>query len=397
MKIIKNLIFILLVFLLFFFLLSNNKVRAQNCNSKEECEKLISEYEQKLTEIRSQKNTLSSQIQYFDTQIYLTTLRIQDTENKIGETQKEIDTLTNRIEGLNTSLDYLTKLLIKKIKEGYKQRDVPFFNIFLDTERASDLFNRLKYSKIVQENDRRVAFQLQQAKTNFQNQKDLREEKKKELSQLKINLNNQQADLNSQKINKQYLLQQTQNDEKTYQILLSRAQAEYAAIQGIVAGAGTESKVRDVNKGETIATTISGVSCNSSGTHLHFIVQEGGGVMNPFSYLKSVEHTNCSGSSCGSGDGDQFNPSGSWDWPINPPISFWQGYGETWGVKNTWVGSIYSFHNGIDIDSSSNTVYAISNGELYRGTYSVGCSLSYTKLVHKDSNITTLYLHTYTQ
>jgi len=396
MKIIKNIVFALIIFLLVLPLF-NSRIIGQGCGSKEECEKLISEYEQKLTDVRNQKNTLSSQIQYFDTQIYLTTLKIQDTENKIIQTQEEIDKLTNRISGLNSSLDYLSKLLIKKIREGYKTRDVPFFDIFLDTKRASDLLNRLKYSKIVQENDRRVAFQLQQAKTNFQNQKDLREEKKIELNNLKSFLNQQEADLNNQKIAKQYLLQQTQNDEKTYQTLLARAQAEYSAIQGIVSGGGIESKVRDVNKGDIIASVISGVSCNSSGTHLHLIFQEGGTVMNPFSYLKSVDFTNCSGSSCGSSDGDVFNPSGSMDWPINPPISFWQGYGETWGIKNTWIGSIYSFHNGIDIDSSSNYVYAISNGELYRGSYSLGCTLPYTKLIHKDSNITTLYLHTYTQ
>jgi murein DD-endopeptidase MepM/ murein hydrolase activator NlpD len=73
----------------------------------------------------------------------------------------------------------------------------------------------------------------------------------------------------------------------------------------------------------------------------------------------------------------------------------YQGYGNTWAVKNTWVGRIYNFHNGIDIIGSSTEVKAVADGTLYRGSYSVGCPLLYVKLAHKDSNITTLYLHVY--
>ena len=40
----------------------------------------------------------------------------------------------------------------------------------------------------------------------------------------------------------------------------------------------------------------------------------------PTNYLKGVDHSNDSG-------GDPFNPSGGWDWPIDGPIQFNQGYG----------------------------------------------------------------------
>ncbi|MDO8497329.1 MAG: hypothetical protein Q7S61_02170, partial [bacterium] len=83
--------------------------------------------------------------------------------------------------------------------------------------------------------------------------------------------------------------------------------------------------------------------------------------------------------------------------PIVPTIGFHQGYGETWAVKNTYAGNIYRFHNGIDISGSSNSVTAVADGELYRGSYAVGCTLSYVKLKHKDSNLSTLYLHVYSE
>lgn len=395
MKIIRKFILVFTIVALLFYL--PQFINGQDCNSKEECERLINEYQQKLTDLRSQKSTLSSQIQLMDTQIYLTELQIQETENKIKETEEEIEKLGGRISNLNTSLDHLTKVLLEKIVEGYKRREIPLFDIFLDSNNASVLMNRLKYAKKTEQNDQHVAFQLQQAKLNFEEQKDLREQKKIELDALTAELDKRIADLDIQKGDKQRLLTQTQSDERTYQNLLALAQAEYAAIQGIVAGGGTETELRQVSRGETIASIISGASCNSTGSHLHFTVLDGGSAQNPFDYLTSTNYI--------SNTSDPWTQNASkanWDWPINPPIEFNQGYGsDTWFIQTYRP---YPFHNGLDISSSSFSVKAVADGTLYRGSYAVGVSsfcstgvLPYTRVTHKDSNIDTLYLHTYTQ
>ncbi len=368
------------------------KVHAQN---KEEVSKKITEYQNKLLELGKQRDTLSAEIQYMTLQINLTGLKIQETEEKVVSTQKEIEILSTRIRGLDTALNHLSKLLLKKMVEGYKNKPLSFFDLLFNSQNASDFIGKVKYLKIAQENNQKLLIQVQETKVNFEEQKNLREDKTIELAKLESQLSNQQHDLDNQKGAKQKILSVTQNDEKNYQKLLEQARKEYAAIQGIISGGGTETKLRDVSKGQSIASVISGASCNSTGGHLHFIVQENGAVSNPFNYLKSVDYQNCSGSSCGSSDGDPFTPSGSWDWPLNPSIEFNQGYGTTWAVRNTWAGRIYSFHNGIDINGTSNTVNAVSDGELFRGSYAVGCTLPYVKLVHKGTNIVTFYLHVY--
>jgi len=76
--------------------------------------KKIEEYQQKLNQLTQQRNTLSSEIQYMTLQINLTALKIQETEEKIVSTQKEIEILTSRIKGLDTALNHLSKLLLKK-------------------------------------------------------------------------------------------------------------------------------------------------------------------------------------------------------------------------------------------------------------------------------------------
>lgn len=337
----------------------------------------------KIGQLNSQASTLKNQISQFDAQIKLTTLKITDTQNKI-------DLLGGRIDQLEVSMNDLTKAFSGRAVETYKMSRFSDAVIFVMT--AGDLTNavsRYHYLQKIQEADRSLLTRLQETQTMYQGQKTDQETLQKQLTL-------QQQNLSSQKVAKARLLKDTQNSEVRYQKLLAEAKAEYEAIQSILAGKGKETEVGKVNAGDKIATIIQGSSCNSGGTHLHFTVSSGGVTQNPFNYLKGgVDHTNCSGSGCGSSDGDSFNPSGSWDWPISPKIKFNQGYGSTWAVRNTYVGRIYSAHNGIDINSDSADVKAVKAGTLFRGSYtgSGGCALRYVRVHNDDGGLDVFYLH----
>lgn len=376
---------------LLFFIGSSSKTYLNAEESSEDAtrnavQKKINEYESKLSELRNQKSTLSSQIQYMDTQIYLTELRMKETTEKIEKTEYEIGTINDWIDDLDVSLDQLSKTLLERIIVSYKTRKASVVDVIFDASSASDAVNKIKYYEIARESNKKVLMEVQEAKLNYEEQRKLREKKKKELDTLQITLADQEVDLKNQQESKRQILETTQNDEKTYQQMLAQAKAEYAAIQKIVSGTvGNETFIRNVSKGESIASIIPGSSCNSNGGHLHFIVQEGTTVIDPFTKLKSVDNSNDSG-------GDSFSPSGSWDWPIPPSIELHQGYGNTWFVRTYgW----YGFHNGIDITGSSNSVSAVADGKLYRGSYVGfnGCALQYVKVVHNEANNTTLYLH----
>jgi peptidoglycan hydrolase CwlO-like protein len=225
----KIIIFVVLFFLVVF------SVQAQDTT---DLQKKISEYQTKLQQLKQQKNTLSSQIQYMDTQIYLTALLINQTEQKIVSTEKEIEELGSRIEGLDESLDYLSKLLINRIVEGYKKRSFSVFNIIFDNNNANDFLSQIKYLKTVQDNNQKLIYTVQETKSNAEEQKKLREDKKVELDKLTETLNFQNQSLNNQKIQKQKLLNDTQSDETTYQRLLALAQAQLSGFKSFVSSVG---------------------------------------------------------------------------------------------------------------------------------------------------------------
>ncbi|MBU3957291.1 hypothetical protein KKI19_03410 [Patescibacteria group bacterium] len=389
----------LLIILLFFFSQVILAITDEECQRDletgrehlEECQalwkKIVSQKQQQIT-------TLKSELEKFNASIAITTAQIYQTVNEISELEKEISTLTTKIGHLDISLDQLSQILVKRIAETYKKGRIDSLALLLSSNNFSDFVGRYKYLRVMQLHDRKLMVQMETVRTNYADQRTVKEEKQAELEVAKNKLESQKALLAQQKADKERLLAATKNDEKRYQQLISRARAELIAIQGILAGQGKEVEVGSVSEGQKIATLIEGVSCNSSGTHLHFMVAQNSDTHNPFSYLNGgIGYENCSGSSCGSGDGDPFNPGGSWNWPLNPPLKFTQGYGRTWAVEHTWVGRVYDFHNGIDIVSDSLEIKAVKAGKLYQGVYEGGCNLTYVRVDHDDSDLDTLYLH----
>ncbi|MEK7119072.1 MAG: hypothetical protein AAB457_01370 [Patescibacteria group bacterium] len=388
------------LFVFLFFLFTSPVSAQQVCQQQDPCagkspEDKVSCYSTAVDTCKNARETLSTQINYMNNQIRLLILNIENTKNTIGSLSQEINEFGNEINRLEIILNQRLQLILKRIPESYKRSVVSPFNLVLLSQNFSDLTNRVKYLMTVQGRDANLLFQVKATQNNYSERKLLREKKKQQFEQAKRELERQNTQLTQQKQEKDALLAQTRGQEAKYQQLLAQALAEKQAIQAIISGGGSEVQVGGVNAGDKIASVIQGESCNSSGSHSHFIVSRNGNPENPFNFLKGISYENCSGYSCGDSNGDLFNPSGSWEWPMDGPIKFNQGYGKTWAIIHTWVGRIYSFHNGIDILGSSLNVKAVQPGILYRGSYvgSSGCSLKYVKVDHKDSDIDTYYLH----
>lgn len=345
----------------------------------------------KLSEVKTQKATLTNTISVIVGKINLQQLNISQTLAEILQLEKEIELLDDRIGTLNLSLEQLTEMLLERVRAKYKRQLVSPV-LALGTNQLSN--NHYIADKYVSQAGQQTAIIMHKAEIQrqlFDSQKQRKQEVQESLEDKRLVLEQQRQELASQKAAQQRILSDTNNSEVEYQRQYAAVSAEYRAIQAIIAGKGEESKVGSVKSGDKIASVIVGSSCNSSGTHLHFMVTKNDTAINPFGYLKSIDHSNCSGSSCGSSDADSFNPSGNWSWPLPAPIKLTQGFGNTWAIRYKRVP--YRFHNGIDFTGSSLSVRSVADGELVRGSYTEsGCRLPYVKVDHGDGLIS-LYLH----
>ncbi len=384
---IKKILFIsFLLGLLVFFKDASIIVLALDCDDKTGQEKVTC-LENKVNDLKGQTKTLSSQISIMDSQIRLTEARIEANRREILNLTLDIDTAIKKIDKLQDSLKKRTDIWVKRVVASYEAGGIKPIEAILSSSNASNLLMRLNYLQIVKRNDEKIIVEVQQAKNDYSNQKEIFEAKKKKVESLKLQLEAYSKNLEQQKVAKQQLLIATQDDEAKYQQLLAQARAERA----VVFGGGADSYLRDVNQGDTIgyiASHSTSPGC-SSGAHLHFEIQKDGSVQNPNNYLKSANFSYDYGSDSYSYYGT-INPSGDLPWPLNEPVVVHQGYGSHGFAQNFYSGGI---HTGIDMDSSSSTVKAVKSGKLYGGSYN--CSngkLYYGKVIH-DSGLVTWYLH----
>jgi len=277
--------------------------------------------------------------------------------------------------------------LVERIDAVYQLGRFEPWQIFLTADNINDVFNRIKYLRLVQIYDKKKIYASQQAKTDYNNQKEIFEGKEAEAKVLGAKLEDYSSQLEAEKGGKQQLLSVTRNDEARYQRLLAEARAERA----IVLGGGTEVFLRNVNEGDLIGSVINSASGCSTGRHLHFSVYQGKTARDPSEYLssKSFSYSYSDGQY---GYYGTIDPRGGYPWPLEDPIKVNQGYGSH-GFAQQFYPS--GFHDGIDMDGGSLNVRAVRPGKLYEGTYS--CSngpLTYAKIEHEDGLIT-WYLHIY--
>jgi peptidoglycan hydrolase CwlO-like protein len=201
----------------------------------------INDLQSKISSTQAQEKTLSSQISVMDSQIKLTQLRITSTQNQLTQLNSDISVASNKISTLETSLTGITKALLNRIIATYQDGTTPPLELFVSAADAKDLVRRANYIKLAQEHDKKLIYDTQQAKMDYENQKNIFENKKKQVEALKVQLTTYTAQLDGEKTTKQQLLSETQGSEANYQKLLSQAQAQLAGFSRFTQSQGGSS------------------------------------------------------------------------------------------------------------------------------------------------------------
>lgn len=395
-------------FLIFFFTLPTlvfpRIIQAQNsCPKNDPCTSSASVYDKVtcytnvVNLCSSERESMTAQVVYLSSKIELAVNKIEAAKEKIVQLENEITGITGKIDNLESSLTKITSLFLDRIVMTYKYGEISPMNIILDTDNISDLVSRYKYAQMIQVHDRKLLFQLQNSKVNFQEQKKLREDKKIELANTQNQLEKEQLNLAQQKKEKELFLETTRNNEKKYRQELEAAKRESQEIQKAASILSQAGVAKHINRGDVIG--LMGNSGFSTGPHLHFSVYNltekdldkfnfNSGYENPVSYLSSKQRPFDS-NACDDVPSriTKSIGNGSWDWPMsNPVIS--QCYGHTPWSWRYQVG----IHNGLDMyDDSNPIIRAVDAGSAY--TYRGGQSAGNGVFIFHGNGKMTLYWH----
>ncbi len=227
-----------IVFLIsFFFVVSQKHLSAQtttptvtptpdNGAQVSDLSNKIKDLEAKVSDLQSQEKSLSSQISVMDNQIKLTEYRIDDTKEQITELTHDIESATERISHLEGSLTNITKTLLNRISATYQLGSVQPLQLLLSSQNFTDFIAKTNYIRIVQAHDKEMMYNTVQAKNDYANQKNIFEDKKKKVLSLQTQLESYTEELDSEKVEKQRLLSETEGSEANYQRILSQTRAQ---------------------------------------------------------------------------------------------------------------------------------------------------------------------------
>jgi len=355
----------------------------------ENLQEKISEYEKIIQKLQGQEKTLKNEIEYLSAQVYYTELKIQETtaqitqkENEIVSLVGDIDSLAIRLEKLNLALDVEEKIIKARVREEYKREgDVSSSPLLILAGSGSfaDLVGKLKYLRLLEQQDKQILSQMNLTKTSFEGQKNLLTNKKDKIGLLKVEIEKQKqsvinykSNLEDQRKTKEWILEETKNQQDNYQNLLVQIRAELDSINSaFVDIIGKEGK--DVKAGDIIA--YEGNSGCSTGPHLHFGVYKNGVAVNPRNYL-----------------GDEL------EWPIDNVIVT-QEYGEnySWYMKNFGIPG----HNGMDLTGPAPfygmPIRSVADGTAYVSYDKAACAMTGTVgkgiVVVHDNGLKTVYWH----
>lgn len=238
----KKICWLVLLFAFSFFLFSPSisAVSEDECRKKQEedVNAGVACWENLLAEVGQRKTTLKSEIAKFDTRIALTSAQVVQTGRQIKELGEEIVNLGGKISLLDQTLDEISEILIRRIAETYKKGQVDPLSLLFSSKGFSQFVTRYRYLRVIQLHDRKLLVQMETTRTNYDERRQLKEEKQEQEEALKKRLEGQQVLLNQQKGERESFLEVTKNNEKKYQQLLAEAKAQLQKFRSFTVGQG---------------------------------------------------------------------------------------------------------------------------------------------------------------
>jgi len=371
-------IFFFAIFLLSLVSIAPSPTQAGLYDQLLDLQRQIKQYEDTVKQLQGKEKSLKNEIAYYDNQIYLTQLEIQAKETEIELLAGDIGNLSTRLERIASFLEFQERIFVVRARSAYISDQLSSFDIVLGAESLDGAIRRIRYLRVLEEQDREALEEMKETRAGFNDQKTVLEGKKSDVERLKAEVEAKKASLERQRADRAYLLVVTRNSEEQYQRLLEQQRIEFAAIQAALAAQG--SPIGPVSRGQVIGWE-GNTGCVWSaeygynpqpwpyGSHTHFVVAINGALVDPLPYLQN----------------------GTLAWPADMSSAVITGY-------------YSSSHRALDIayprsfSQYARPIFAPESGNAYRGQDSVYCSWGnnggrayWVKVIHNNGLVTISY------
>lgn len=197
----------------------------------DELQRQIDEYRVNVVSLQQQGKTLKNEIGLLDAKIKSAELAIRRTALSVRETENGLADKNIELSQAELKLDREREILVGYLRAIYEADQQGILEMILGNEKLSDIFDRVNSLQEMQEGLQESIAAIKQMREDIECDKQVLEDRREELNQLKVLQEIQRRTLAYQQSEKKDLLSQTKGQEVNYQSLLKKAKADADSIK----------------------------------------------------------------------------------------------------------------------------------------------------------------------
>lgn len=205
------------------------ELNQQISGKREELKKLQEKqkaYTEAIRQKQEEKASLENQLSILDNRMVKAELDIDGAQIEIERTNLEIQKTDGEITSNNKEIAKEKEQIETALKLIDKEDQTNTLEIFLLHNSLTDFLNQVKYLEDINKEMGKSLDSLKEQEENLRKNREFLDQKNKELAKLKEEFENKKLALQSEKENKNFILEQALSSEKEYQRLLARARQE---------------------------------------------------------------------------------------------------------------------------------------------------------------------------
>src|SRR3989338_4655404 len=223
--------FILILFFLILAINSNIVLADEKDDKIRQLESQIEQYNQEIVKKQSEAQSLSKQMAIGELQVKQTQAEIDATNLSIKQLTSAINQKEKNISEKEKEIEDKNVLLARYLRQVQRSDQGSLLEFLLKNRRFSDFFNDLNSISNIQNQIHDALLKIKDLKEKLVKEKEDLTDDKAEQEQLRRIQNKQKTALESAKKDKQKLLDQTKGQEKLYQQLITKTQADIQTIK----------------------------------------------------------------------------------------------------------------------------------------------------------------------